>query len=39
MVPTLFLIGQDGVIKDKAYGHLSEEALWRFVNPYLKENS
>jgi peroxiredoxin len=35
MVPTLFLVGKDGVIKEKAYGHLSKEALWQFVNPYL----
>jgi peroxiredoxin len=35
MVPTLFLIGKDGMIKEKAYGHLSKEALWQFVNPYL----
>ena len=38
MVPTLFLIGKDGVIKEKAYGHLSKEALWQFVNPYLQES-
>lgn len=37
MVPTLFLIGKDGVIKEKAYGYLTDEALWQFVNPYLKE--
>ena len=36
MVPTLFLIGKDGLIKEKAYGYLSKEALWQFVNPYLK---
>ena len=36
MVPTLFLIGKDGVIKEKAYGYLTKEALWQFVNPYLK---
>lgn len=35
MVPTLFLIGKDGVIKEKAYGYLTKEALWQFVNPYL----
>jgi len=37
MVPTLFLIGQDGLIKEKAYGYLTDEALWQFVNPYFKE--
>ncbi len=36
MVPTLFLIDKDGVIKEKAYGYLTKEALWQFVNPYLK---
>ena len=36
VVPTLYLIGKDGVIKDKAYGYLSEEGLQSFVNPYLK---
>jgi len=36
MVPTLFIIGKDGVIKEKAYGYLTGEALWEFVNPYLK---
>jgi peroxiredoxin len=39
LVPTLFLIGKDGLIKEKAYGYLTEEALWEFVNPYLKESS
>jgi peroxiredoxin len=38
MVPTLFLVGKDGVIKEKAYGYLTKEALWQFVNPYLKES-
>jgi len=36
LVPTLYLIGKDGVIKDKAYGYLSEEGLESFVKPYLK---
>lgn len=35
VVPTLFLIDKKGVIKDKAYGYLTEKALWDFVNPYL----
>lgn len=35
MVPTLFLVGKDGIIKEKAYGYLTKEALWQFVNPYL----
>ena len=39
MVPTLFLIDKDGVIKEKAYGYLTEEALWSFVNPYLQGSS
>lgn len=39
VVPTLFLIDKDGVIKEKAYGYLTEEALWSFVNPYLQGNS
>ena len=34
MVPTLFLIGKDGMIKEKAYGYLTKEALWQFVTPY-----
>ena len=34
MVPTLFIIGKDGVIKEKAYGYLTKGALWQFVNPY-----
>lgn len=36
VVPTLFIIDTNGVIKDKAYGYLSEQGLWDFVNPYLK---
>ena len=39
VVPTLFLIGKDGAIKDKAYGYLSQDGLWRFVDPYLKGGS
>lgn len=35
VVPTLFIIDTNGVIKDKAYGYLSEKGLWDFVNPYL----
>jgi len=38
LVPTLYLIGKDGRIKDKAYGYFSEEVLQSFVNPYLKGN-
>ncbi len=37
MVPTLFLVGKDGIIKEKAYGYLTKEALWQFVDPYLKQ--
>jgi peroxiredoxin len=36
VVPTLFIIDKNGVIKDKAYGYLTEKALRDFVNPYLK---
>ena len=36
VVPTLFIIDTNGVIKDKAYGYLSEQGLRDFVNPYLK---
>jgi peroxiredoxin len=36
MLPALFIIGKEGVIKEKAYGYLTKEALWQFVNPYLK---
>jgi len=35
VVPTLFIIDGNGMIKDKAYGYLSEKGLWDFVNPYL----
>ena len=35
VVPTLYLIGKDGVIKDKAYGYLSEDGLMTFVKTYL----
>lgn len=35
VVPTLFIIDTNGVIKDKAYGYLSEQGLRDFVNPYL----
>lgn len=35
VVPTLYIIDRTGVIKDKAYGYLSEQGLWDFVNPYL----
>ena len=36
LVPTLFIIGKDGLIKGKAYGYMTNEALWEFVTPYLK---
>ncbi len=35
VVPTLYIINENGVIKDKAYGYLSEKGLLDFVNPYL----
>ena len=34
-VPTLFIIGKDGIIKDKAYGYLSKDGLMNFTRPYL----
>ncbi len=37
VVPTLFLIGKDGMIKEKVYGYLTEQALVDFVEPYLKK--
>ncbi len=37
IVPTLFIIGKDGLIKDKVYGYMSEQALFDFINPYLKK--
>jgi peroxiredoxin len=37
IVPTLFIIGKDGVIKEKIYGYLTEQALLDFVEPYLKK--
>ncbi len=37
VVPTLFIIGKDGMIKEKVYGYLTEQALLDFVGPYLKK--
>ena len=37
VVPTLFIIGGDGLIKEKVYGHVTEQALLDFVEPYLKK--
>jgi peroxiredoxin len=37
IVPTLFMIGKDGLIKEKVYGYLSEQALFDFIEPYLKK--
>ena len=37
VVPTLFIIGKDGLIKEKVYGHVTEQALLDFVEPYLKK--
>jgi peroxiredoxin len=37
VVPTLFIIGKDGLIKEKVYGYLTEQALLDFVGPYLKK--
>ncbi len=35
VVPTLFIIGKNGMIKEKVYGYLTEKALLDFVEPYL----
>lgn|GEM_PF-891100 len=35
VVPTLFIIDENSMVKDKAYGYLSEQGLWEFVKPYL----
>jgi peroxiredoxin len=37
VAPTLFIIGKDGVIKEKVYGYVTEQALLDFVEPYLKK--
>jgi cytochrome c biogenesis protein CcmG/thiol:disulfide interchange protein DsbE len=37
VVPTLFIIGKDRMIKEKVYGYLTEQALLDFVEPYLKK--
>jgi len=37
VIPTLFIIGRDGVIKEKIYGYMTEQALLDFVEPYLKK--
>ena len=37
VVPALFIIGKDGVIKEKVYGYLTEQALLDLVEPYLKK--
>ena len=37
VVPTLFIIDKDGLIKEKVYGYLTEQALLDFVEPYLKK--
>ncbi len=37
IVPTLFIIGRDGAIKEKLYGYLTEKALMDFVEPYLRK--
>ncbi len=37
VVPTLFIIGKNGMIKEKVYGYLTDEALLDFVEPYLKK--
>jgi len=37
VVPTLFIIGKDELIKEKVYGYLTEQTLLDFVEPYLKK--
>ena len=37
VLPTLFIIGRDGLIKEKAYGYLTEQALLDLVGPYVKK--
>ena len=37
VVPTLFIVGMDGMIKEKVYGYLTDQALLDFVGPYLRE--
>ncbi len=37
VVPSLFIVGKDGMIKEKVYGYLTEKALLDFVEPYLKK--
>jgi peroxiredoxin len=37
VVPTLFIVGKDGLIKEKVYGYLTEQALLDFVGPYLRK--
>ncbi len=37
VVPTLFIIGKESMIKEKVYGYLTEQALLDFVEPYLKK--
>ena len=37
VVPTLFIIGKDGIIEEKVYGYLTEQALLDFVGPHLKK--
>ena len=37
VAPTLFIIGKDGLIKEKVYGYVTEQALLDFVGPYLKK--
>lgn len=37
VVPTLFIIGKNGMVKEKVYGYLTEQALSDFVKPYLKK--
>ena len=39
VLPTLFIIGRDGLIKEKAYGYLSEQGLLDLVGPYLKKKN
>lgn len=37
VVPTLFIVDKDGLIKEKVYGYMTEQALLDFVKPYLQK--
>jgi peroxiredoxin len=37
VVPTFFIIGRDGLIKERIYGHVTGKDLLDFVEPYLRK--